>query len=140
LRRTEVKVDSHQLACRQSIYCYARRPSVAGFAVPLNEVPAVETVRPWYMVASMCQGVYNKTKISFSAIIIETNTSWSEATQQHYCGSTTRPRRYGRSMAAKTANVRRPIRRLPWNTVRSTLRRGESTTRPDFFDPCSVPS
>jgi len=40
-----------------------------------------------------------------SAIIIDANTSWSEATQQHYCGSTTKPRRYGRrSMAAKMAS------------------------------------
>jgi len=26
-----------------------RRPSVAGFAVPSTEVPAVETIRPWYI-------------------------------------------------------------------------------------------
>jgi len=46
--------------------------------------------------ASTCQGVYNKTKISLSSIIIDTNTLWPEATQQRYCGSTTRPRRYGK--------------------------------------------
>jgi len=45
----------------------------------------------------MCQGVYNKTEISLSYVIIETaNTSWPEATQQHYCGSTIKQRRYGR--------------------------------------------
>jgi len=48
--------------------------------------------------------------MSLSSIIIETaNTSWSDATQQRYCGSTTRPRRYGRSKVVKRANIRRPI-------------------------------
>jgi len=79
--------------------------------------------------ASMCQGVYNKTKISFSSVIIETaNTSWSEATQQCYCGSTTRPRKYGRrNMAATTASIRRPIKRLWQPTTRRTLRKSEQT-------------
>jgi len=52
----------------------------------------------------MCQGVYNKTEISLSSIMKDANTSWPEATQQCYCGSTARPRRYGgRSMAARMA-------------------------------------
>jgi len=62
----------------------------------------------------MSQGVYNKTKISLSSVIIETaNISWPEATQRHYCGSTIKQRRYGgRSMVARMANIRRPIKRL----------------------------
>jgi len=86
-----------------------------------------------YQVAPMCQGVYNKTEISFLAVIIDANTSWSEATQQHYCGSTTRPRRYGRrSTAVRIASIRRP-----WQLIaRSTPRRSEQTTaslRPIFL-------
>jgi len=65
-------------------------------------------------------GVYNKTKISLSSVIIETvNTSWSEATQQRYCGLTTRPRRYGR--VAMMASIRRPIKRPQWPITRSIL-------------------
>jgi len=73
----------------------------------------------------MCQGVYNRTEISLSSVIIETaNTSWPEATQWHYCGSIIKQRRYGgRSMAARMANIRRPIKRLWLPIARSTLRR-----------------
>jgi len=83
----------------------------------------------------MCQGVYNKTEISLSSIIIETaNTSWPEATQWHYCGSTIRQRRYGgRSMVAKTANIRRPIKRPRPPIARSTLRRDELLSEVLFF-------
>jgi len=75
--------------------------------------------------ASMCQGVYNKTKISLSSVIIETaNTPWPEATQWHYCGSTIKQRRYGgRSMVARMANIRRPIKRPQRPIAKSTLRR-----------------
>jgi len=38
----------------RSIYGNARRPSVAGSAVPLTKVPAVETVRPWYIRLLKC--------------------------------------------------------------------------------------
>jgi len=37
-----------------SVYGNARRPSVAGSAVPSTEVPAVETVRPWYISLLQC--------------------------------------------------------------------------------------
>jgi len=76
-------------------------------------------------ITSMSYVVYNKTKISLSSVIIETsNTSWSEANQQLYCGSTTRPRRYGRrSMVVKRANIRRPIKRQRPLIARSILRR-----------------
>jgi len=76
-----------------------------------------------------------------SAIIIDVNTSWSEAAQQHYFESTTRPRRYGRrSIALRKASIRRPIRRPLWPIARSTLRKNEREAqavlqiRPLFFD------
>jgi len=57
---------------RKSIYGNARRTSVAGFVVPLTEETAVKTVKPWYVRLLQCgQGVYNKSEISFSAVIIE---------------------------------------------------------------------
>jgi len=82
---------------RWSIYGNARRPSVAGSAVPLTEVTTAETVRPWYIRLLQCIKGYDKTKISLLVVIIDANTSWSEATQQSYCGSTTKPRRYDRT-------------------------------------------
>jgi len=78
--------------------------------------------------SNAARGIYNNTEITFSAIIRDTNT---EVTQQCNCRSTTRPRRYGRSMSARMASMRRPIRRQLQPTTRSALRRrGEQMAAP----------
>jgi len=83
----------------------------------------------------MYEGLYNKTEISLSSIIIETaNTPWPEATQRHYCGSTIKQRRYGRrSMAARMANIRRPIKRPRPPIAKNIQRRDELLSEVLFF-------
>jgi len=76
----------------------------------------------------MCQGVYNKTKITFSAIVIDVVMDNPEVllwiNQKAKRISITRPRRYERrSMADRMASIRRPIRRLLQPTARSNPRR-----------------
>jgi len=91
-------------------------------------------VEAWYQrsLVDFCQHLQNCWRISVygnarRASVVGTVallTEETEATQQRYCGSTTRPRRYGkRSTAVRKASIRRPIKRPQWLIARSILRR-----------------